>query len=68
MNCDGRGITRVVVAGRTTVEGQRIKTVDTSDYQQRAQSFLEKRMASFSNSDYKRRPASELFPPSFPVR
>ena len=67
MNCDGRDITRVVVAGRTIVEDKQIQTVDTSDYQQRAQAFLEKYMAAFSNSDYKRRPASELFPPSFPV-
>ncbi|GAB3619868.1 amidohydrolase family protein [Glutamicibacter endophyticus] len=67
MNCDGRDITRVVVAGRTIVEDKQIVTVDTSDYQQRAQAFLDKYMAAFSNSDYKRRPTSELFPPSFPM-
>ncbi|MBF6671264.1 MULTISPECIES: hypothetical protein [Glutamicibacter] len=68
MNCAGRGITRVVLAGRAIIEEAQTQTVDTGDDQQRAQSFLEKCMASFSNSDYKRRPASELFPPGFPVR
>jgi len=68
MNCAGRGITRVVLAGRAIIEEAQTQTVDTGDDQQRVQSFLEKCMASFSNSDYKRRPASELFPPGFPVR
>ena len=68
MNCAGRGITRVVLAGRAIIEEAQTQTVDTGDDQQRAQSFLEKCMASFSNSDFKRRPASELFPPGFPVR
>ncbi|MFF5794115.1 chlorohydrolase family protein [Paeniglutamicibacter sp. NPDC012692] len=68
MNCDGRDITRVVVAGRTVVEDKRIVTVDTGSYAERAQRFLEKYMASFSVSDFKKRPTQELFPSSFPLR
>ena len=68
MNCDGRDITRVVVAGRTIMEDKRIMTVDTGSYPERAQQFLEKYMAAFSISDFKKRPTAELFPSSFPLR
>ncbi|MGP9782503.1 chlorohydrolase family protein [Glutamicibacter sp. AOP12-B1-11] len=68
MNGDGRDISRVVVAGETIVQGGEITTVDTSDYQSRAQEFMEKYIASFTESDFKRRPTNELFPSSFPVK
>ena len=68
MNCDGRDVTRVVVAGRTVVEDREIVTVDTGSYAERAQRFLEKYMESFSTSDFRKRPTHELFPSSFPLR
>jgi cytosine/adenosine deaminase-related metal-dependent hydrolase len=68
MNSDGRDITRVVVAGRTIVDRGEIVTVDTSDYRERAQAFLNQYIASLSDSDYARRPIHELLPPSFPLR
>lgn len=68
MNADGRDITRVVVAGRTVVDGGGIVTVDTGSYRGRAQEFLELYIASLSVSDHARRPTEELLPPSFPLR
>ncbi|MDP5228063.1 MULTISPECIES: chlorohydrolase family protein [Arthrobacter] len=67
LNADGRDITRVAVAGRTIVEDRGIVTVDTSDYQERAQAFLDHYIASLSTSDYAHRPTDELLPPSFPL-
>lgn len=68
MNADGRDISRVVVAGRTIVDQGGIVTVDTSDYRERAQDFLDHYIASFSVSDHAKRPTQELLPPSFPLR
>jgi cytosine/adenosine deaminase-related metal-dependent hydrolase len=67
MNADGRDISRVVVAGRIIVDHGEIVTVDTSDYRERAQDFLDHYIASFSVSDHARRPTQELLPPSFPL-
>jgi 5-methylthioadenosine/S-adenosylhomocysteine deaminase len=68
LNADGRDITRVVVAGRTVVDDGDIVTVDTGSYQERAQDFLDKYIASLSVSDHAKRPTEELLPPSFPLR
>ncbi|NMR29101.1 chlorohydrolase family protein [Crystallibacter degradans] len=68
MNCDGRDITRVVVAGRTVVEDGNVITVDTSDYLERAQDFMERYVASLTISDYAKRPLDELLPSSYPIR
>ena len=68
MNGDGRDITRVVVAGRTIVDDGEIVTVDTNDYRERAQKFLDRYISSLTASDYARRPTHELLPPSFPIR
>ncbi|MFJ3956174.1 chlorohydrolase family protein [Arthrobacter sp. NPDC090010] len=67
MNADGRDITRVVVAGRTVVEDREIVTVDTSDYRERAQDFLDHYIASLSISDHAHRTTEELLPSSFPL-
>lgn len=68
MNTDGRDITRVVVAGRTIVDNGEIVTVDTSNYRERAQDFLDHYIASLGDSDHAKRPTEELLPPSFPLR
>ncbi|QTF72278.1 chlorohydrolase family protein [Arthrobacter woluwensis] len=67
LNADGRDISRVVVAGRTVVEDHEVVTVDTSDHRRRAQDFLNRYMASLTDSDHARRPLEELLPPSFPL-
>lgn len=68
MNADGRDIDRVVVAGNTIVSSGDIITVDTSDYASRAQDFLDRYIASHTESDFAQRPLTELQPPSFSRR
>ncbi|MGO1549910.1 MAG: chlorohydrolase family protein [Nesterenkonia sp.] len=68
MNCDGRDISRVVVAGRTIVDGQEILTIDDGDYLSRAQEFLDEYIASHTVSDHAGRSLDDLQPPSFPIR
>lgn len=68
MNGDGRDINRVVVGGKTIVEDRQIVTVDTSSYVQKAQNFMDKYVASFSASDFKKRDTAQLFPSTYPVR
>lgn len=68
MNGDGRDLSRVVVAGRTIVDGGEIVTVDTSSYVGRAQEFLGNYMTDHTKSDFAQRPLDELLPPSFPTR
>ncbi len=68
MNGDGRDINRVVVAGQTIVENKEILTVDTSSFVLKAQNFMDKYVASFSKSDFKKRETADLFPSSFPVK
>lgn len=67
MNADSRDITRVCVAGRPVIEAGQIVTVDTSDYAQKAQEFLDKYAAAFSRQDYLCRPTVDLLPASFPL-
>lgn len=68
MNSTARAADFVMVAGRITVRDGVIPGVDLPAMTRRAQELFDRMRAAYSERDYLRRPAEELFPPSFPAR
>ncbi|MFI0463250.1 chlorohydrolase family protein [Saccharopolyspora sp. 5N102] len=67
LNGTARQATHSVVAGRTVLADSRIPGVDLEDLRQRAQLLFEKMREAYSERDVQRRPAAELFPPTYPA-
>ncbi|MFC6011570.1 chlorohydrolase family protein [Nocardia lasii] len=68
MNSSGRAADFSMVAGRITLRDGVIPGIDLTAMTRRAQTLFERMRAAYAERDYLRRPVSELFPPSFPVR
>jgi cytosine/adenosine deaminase-related metal-dependent hydrolase len=67
LNGTARQATHSVVAGRPVLVDRRIPGVDLDDLQRRGQVLFDKMRDAYSERDYRRRPATELFPPTFPA-
>ncbi|MGW5383182.1 chlorohydrolase family protein [Nocardia sp. NPDC003963] len=65
LNCNGRDVRTVVVAGRTVVEEYTLPGVDADSDRARAQEYLAQYRAGYTDRDYLARPERELFPPTF---
>ncbi|MER7081402.1 Cytosine/adenosine deaminase [Saccharopolyspora kobensis] len=61
-----RQATHSVVAGRPVLVDSRIPGVDLDDLRERAQLLFERMREAYSERDVLRRPAAELFPPTYP--
>lgn len=65
MNCSGADVATVVIDGRVVMRDGVIPGVDEAGFRARAQDYFERMKAAYSVRDHRRRPAEELFPPSF---
>ncbi|WAM18975.1 chlorohydrolase family protein [Rhodococcus sp. JS3073] len=65
LNCNGRDVKTVVVAGRTVVEDGALPGVDPERDRARAQHYLDRYRASYTDRDYLSRREHDLFPPTF---
>ncbi|NRQ33670.1 amidohydrolase family protein [Nonomuraea sp. NN258] len=67
MNCSGADVSTVVIDGRIVMRDRVIPGVDEAAFTARAQAYFERMKDAYSVRDEQRRPADELFPPSFRV-
>ncbi|MFC9475242.1 chlorohydrolase family protein [Nocardia sp. NPDC056952] len=67
MNSTGRAADFSMVAGRITLRDGVIPGIDLPAMTRRAQSLFDRMRAAYTERDYLRRPAGELFPASFPA-
>lgn len=65
MNCTGANVATVIVDGRVVMDQGVLPGVDEAAMRARAQAYFEAMKAAYGERDYRRRPAAELFPPSF---
>ncbi len=68
LNCNGRDIRRVVVAGQTVLNDGIIAGVDEAADRDQAADYLRRYRASYPERDYLNRHESQLFPATFPIR
>lgn len=64
-NTNGNQVRTVVVDGRVVVRDGAIPGVDVEAMRERAQRYFATMKLAYSERDYRRRPPTELFPPSF---
>lgn len=64
---NGHAVRTVIVDGRVVVQDGQIPGMDVAAMRAGAQAYHEKMRAAYSERDYRLRPESELFPPSFPI-
>jgi len=62
---NGRNVRDVIVDGRTIVDNGQIPGLDQEWMRLQAQAYFEKMRAAYPERDYKKRPETALFPPSF---
>ncbi|MFH8727749.1 chlorohydrolase family protein [Streptomyces termitum] len=67
MNTSGADVDTVVINGRTVLRSGTLPGLDERARSDRAQALFDRMKAAYSGRDHLRRPASELFPPSFPA-
>ncbi|WP_377644980.1 amidohydrolase family protein [Oryzobacter terrae] len=65
MNASGGSVTNVFVTGRHVVVDGWVPGVDEHDFKRRALAHYTRMKQAYSERDYRRRPTSDLFPPSF---
>jgi cytosine/adenosine deaminase-related metal-dependent hydrolase len=63
----GANVERVIVDGRTVVEGKRVVGLDETALLERVQRINEKLWTGFPLRDWRGRASEELFPPTFPT-
>jgi cytosine/adenosine deaminase-related metal-dependent hydrolase len=64
MNLTGTAVDSVVIDGRTVMKHREIPGVDVAAMRERAQAYFDRYRDAYSEWDWRRRPAGELFPPS----
>jgi cytosine/adenosine deaminase-related metal-dependent hydrolase len=66
-NTSGASVRTVIVNGRTIMADRQIPGVDAAAMRERAQRYFATYKNAYSERDYRRRPATVLFPASFPI-
>ena len=65
LHTSGWNIKTVIINGRTVMEDGVIPGVDQQQLHQQGQNYFDKMRAAYTQRDYMKRPADELFPPVF---
>lgn len=67
LHTSGWNVKTVIINGRTVMEDGIIPGVDPQELRQQGQNFFDKMRAAYTQRDYMKRPADELFPPVFKI-